>query len=279
MTDRTLPDFIIAGTPKCATTWLYECLRDHPEVFMPDIDHINYFDMYYHRGTDWYADYFTEYAGETVVGEETPPLIHMMDVPKRIHDTVPDVDLFFALRNPIDRAFSLYWHLKSRYDGLQVDFRRAIEEHPMYQIFVIPGFYHYHLSRFREYFDEEQIHLLFFDDLVEDERQYVRGVYEELGVDDDYVPAPIGETVNEARGMPYSIQRASMWVSANAPSSVVRGLRPIYDAIDDLLVSHSEYDDGPPRDVAEELVDIYREDIRALEDYADRDLSHWLEVE
>jgi len=246
---------------------------------MPDTDHINYFDIHYHLETDWYADYFTESAGKAVAGEETPPLIHMMDVPRRIHETVPDADLFFALRDPIDRAFSQYWHLKSRYDGLQVDFDRAIEGHPMYQIFVIPGFYHYHLSRFREYFDEDQIHLLFFDDLVEDEREYIRGVYQELGVDDNYVPAPIGETVNEARGMPYSIQRASMWVSANAPSAVVRGLRPIYDAIDDLLVSRSEYDDGPPRDVAEELIHIYRDDIRALEDYADRDLSHWLEIE
>ncbi len=32
-----VPDFFIVGHPKCGTTALYEMLRRHPQIFMPDI--------------------------------------------------------------------------------------------------------------------------------------------------------------------------------------------------------------------------------------------------
>jgi len=37
------PDFICVGFHKCGTSWLYENLREHPEIFMPPIKELNYF--------------------------------------------------------------------------------------------------------------------------------------------------------------------------------------------------------------------------------------------
>jgi len=50
MSEIPLPDFIIAGPQKCATTWMYHCIYEHPQVLMPETDAVNYFNMNYHKG-------------------------------------------------------------------------------------------------------------------------------------------------------------------------------------------------------------------------------------
>jgi hypothetical protein len=51
-----LPNFLGIGAPQSGTTWLYENLRQHPEVWLTPHKEIHYFDKRYHsRMTD---DYF-----------------------------------------------------------------------------------------------------------------------------------------------------------------------------------------------------------------------------
>jgi len=33
----TGPDFMVVGTQKAGTTWLFECLNEHPGVFVPEL--------------------------------------------------------------------------------------------------------------------------------------------------------------------------------------------------------------------------------------------------
>lgn len=40
----TLPHFLGIGAPKAGTTWLYENLRQHPQVWLPPLKEIHYFD-------------------------------------------------------------------------------------------------------------------------------------------------------------------------------------------------------------------------------------------
>ena len=47
------PDFIVIGTQKAGTTWLYEQLNNHPEVMMPPQKEIHYFD----RSLGWDTGY------------------------------------------------------------------------------------------------------------------------------------------------------------------------------------------------------------------------------
>ena len=36
MAEMRYPDFYIVGAPKCGTTAMYDYLRQHPQLFMPD---------------------------------------------------------------------------------------------------------------------------------------------------------------------------------------------------------------------------------------------------
>ncbi|PON15180.1 hypothetical protein C2W62_25225 [Candidatus Entotheonella serta] len=38
------PTFIGIGAPKAGTTWLYHCLREHPDVFMGAVKETRFFD-------------------------------------------------------------------------------------------------------------------------------------------------------------------------------------------------------------------------------------------
>jgi hypothetical protein len=41
---RSLPDFLGIGASRSGTTWLYENLKRHPEIWMPPIKEVHYFD-------------------------------------------------------------------------------------------------------------------------------------------------------------------------------------------------------------------------------------------
>jgi len=38
------PDFLCIGAPKCGTTWLYKHLSDHPQIWIPPVKELHYFD-------------------------------------------------------------------------------------------------------------------------------------------------------------------------------------------------------------------------------------------
>ena len=44
-----LPSFLGIGVQKGGTSWLYENLRCHPELFLPDQKELHFFDRRFHR--------------------------------------------------------------------------------------------------------------------------------------------------------------------------------------------------------------------------------------
>ena len=279
MTTPPLPDFIIVGPQKCATTWLHTCLDEHPEVLMPNTDFIHYFDMFYQRDESWYRDFFSEYEGEPVVGELTRTYIRDELAPKRMAETVQDTKLIFTLRNPVDRAFSHWWHEKSK-DKHSFEFEEVFENFDLYQNWVVPGFYHRHIMRYKKYFPEEQIKICFFDDLVDDDLAYARDVYSFLDIDDEYVPSVIDDRVNQGRFR--SINRGSIYSSLAstykklAPETAVDIVRPLHQKFRERLTAQTEYEEGMEDDTRKRLEEHFIDDVSALSDYVGRDLSHWL---
>ena len=43
-------DYFLVGVPKSASTWIYQCCLDHPEITVPDEDSLKYFDLKHHKG-------------------------------------------------------------------------------------------------------------------------------------------------------------------------------------------------------------------------------------
>ncbi len=112
-----LPDFLCVGAAKAGSTTIHDILSQHPAIYMPPAKEIHFFDndANFVRGTDWYADCFSDATPAQKVGEVTPAYMSYDVVPRRICDTLgPDVKLLFTLREPVARAYSEYLHNQRR---------------------------------------------------------------------------------------------------------------------------------------------------------------------
>jgi len=115
---HVLPDFYLIGAQKAGTTSLFEYLLQHPSIPNNIPKDIRFFDKYYHKGTNWYRQYFPlklhNYFGKSLqrrnflVGDGTERYLDHPHAPERIKKLTPNAKLIVLLRNPIDRAYSHY---------------------------------------------------------------------------------------------------------------------------------------------------------------------------
>lgn len=107
-----LPDFIIVGAPKCGTTSLYYLLTEHPYVEPAAAKELHFFSSHFDLGLEWYRRCFPrptyKDGRRTITGEATPSYLFDPYAPERAATTVPEARLIVVLRNPVDRAYSLY---------------------------------------------------------------------------------------------------------------------------------------------------------------------------
>src|ERR1041385_3593120 len=96
-------DFIIAGAQKGGTTVLAAHLRAHPEIGMPDIKELHFFDeeKYFYDSEPPYSIYHSHFfhaRGKKNWGEATPIYMYWREAPKRIQQYNPQIKLIFILR-------------------------------------------------------------------------------------------------------------------------------------------------------------------------------------
>src|SRR4249919_1140700 len=127
MTQRKIPNFLVGGPPKCASTSLNFYLKQHPEIFMSPVKQTKFFSLDYDNGINFYLQtYFSGVADEKMVGEATPTYFLLPFVIERIKKFNPDMKLIFCLRNPVERAFS-GWSMRINNGTEDLPFKDALE--------------------------------------------------------------------------------------------------------------------------------------------------------
>src|SRR5262249_25072888 len=150
----------------------------------------------YARGLDYYQSrYFSDWSGESAVGEASTSYIFGPDTPARIARHLPSVRLIAMLRNPIERAHSNYWHTvasgletlsfaeavmreKERTDALEGS---DLEEIKPYS-YLERGLYYQQLQRWLANFNRSQILITLFEDFIADTRGEILRILSFLGV-------------------------------------------------------------------------------------------------
>jgi len=175
----TVPDFLYIGTRKSASTWLYNILAIHPQVYLPASKGVYFFDQHFANGHEWYLSHFAGATHEVAVGELSHSYLSSPDVPERIARVNRQMRLLACLREPVDRAFSEYLDVlkNGRFDG---SFEAALDRFP---ILLERGRYATHLHRYIETFGREQLLVQLLDDLREDSQGYAAKVFDFIGVD------------------------------------------------------------------------------------------------
>jgi hypothetical protein len=271
-----LPNFLIIGVQKAATTWFAKNLGEHPDIFIVDQKEIHFFNRHFEKGVDWYAAQFKNWSGQRAIGEATPGYIFYKDIPAKIHTTLGDkVKLILSLRHPVDRAYSAFWMFLSR--GIvpaDSDFRTLFYQGD--HGFLKRGYYFEQLSRYLDYFPRENLLIQIYEEMKQNSQQALLECLTFLDVDSQFLPDTLNEKANKRIGM--SMFHYQIWGLRRSmrmlPRSVEKPLSSFGRHFLKWWPSQKKYE-PLAEDLRQELFNEYKSDIEQLENLLDRDLSIW----
>lgn len=274
MTERKrLPDFLIIGAIKAATTWLNEQLQQCERIYLPDPEP-HFFTREYDRGFDWYAGFFRDARPDQLVGEKTADYLANPDAAVRIAAALPTAPLIAQLRDPVERAYSDYCMLFRRgtvgpniadyLDPRRAEFRRFLDN----------GLYHAHLTRWFTLFPQEQMLVFLFEDVVGRPDWTIREVGQHIGVGEKLLPKPSTRRANDSRAALLPLPVRKILAPVKDLAAPLRGAR-WFEALRSTMAREVRYPPLPP-ELEQRLRDHYATDVEALGPLIGRDLQSWL---
>lgn len=197
-TATMLPDFLIIGEMRCGSTTLWEMLSHHPRVYFPVEKELHFFDGRdgkWEKGLQWYAEKFSECGLDMICGEATPDYLFHDDACGRIAATIPEAKLVIILRDPVERAWSHYWH-NVRRGRETLSFRDALDAEPermrskdvdvrAHFSYASRGHYVESLKRYEDAFGRESLHVVFLEDVKTSRREVIDNLCRHLGLELD----------------------------------------------------------------------------------------------
>lgn len=177
-------NFLIIGAQKAGTTALFEGLRNHPEIYMPEIKELHFFDndTFFSKSHVDYSVYESRFnftSRAKLYGEVTPSYMFWGSSMKRIWAYNKNMKLIVILRNPITRAFS-HWNMQ---------FEKNIEKHDFYYCikneserlknatptdirrysYVERGLYAKQLERILDFFNKNQLLVIKYEEFLKNQ--------------------------------------------------------------------------------------------------------------
>jgi hypothetical protein len=196
-----LPNFIIIGSQKCATSSLYEALRHHPDIFLPDLKEPHFFSSQekYCRGIEWYSQIFSRIQEAKVVGEASTSYtmyLQRPEIPVRIATHLPHAKLIYITRHPLRRIESAWMHLRftHRFVGTLAE---SLDAFPF---LIGTSLYWAQVNQYRDYYSDDQILVLFTEEFTSNPVETLRRVFSFLCVDEMVVLPEMMEAKNVSLG-------------------------------------------------------------------------------
>lgn len=301
-----IPNFLIIGAQKSASTFVHECVREHPDVFMPRQE-IAYFQDpdYLETSISRFESIFDAVKSEKAIGIKCPDYLGRPECPERIHKHIPDARLIVVLRDPVARAVSAYyWFMQVGIipvRPLEEGFGDLINgrydrRFPRSREIIDYGYYYQHLMRYLKYFDESQLLILLQSDLQNSPREAISQIYRFLEIDEGYISSALG---GQPKQSVYSLHRLKWLSMANrlffysyrVSADNMMALYPIENkmlrlcyymmqGIDRHLLT---YIFGNKKEklglgTRNALVEKYIDDINSLEKYLGKELAEWKQM-
>jgi hypothetical protein len=298
-----LPTFLVIGAPKAGTTSLYAYLAEHPEVFMSPVKEPRFLaqgDPQF-ANSSWAqpaaAKSLAEYEGlfatagrAKAVGEASTVYLRSIVAPRRAADLVPDAKLIALLRDPVDRAYSAWGHL--RREGLEPieDFEEAVRREPERAAgrgfrnlmrYTETGRYATQLERWRAHFPASAFLVGLTDDLRSDPAWFMERCHAHIGV----TPSSEAHThVRHNKSGRVRIRSLHRVVGGDVPEAVRKAVRSVTPAglrrrVAQRIATWNlqpfpRLDEG----TYERLAPLFRDELLGLREILGRDLHEWKTV-
>jgi hypothetical protein len=296
----TLPNYIVLGVGKAATTSVYNYSAQHPDIYMSPVKETNYFILYDGAGefsgpySDWMVNRLsvgtrTEYEAlfapgvhHQVRGEASPKYMTYPEVPGRIAAAIPACRLVIGLRQPADRAFAAWaWSRTNGRESLPFEEAFAASAARRQEGWAwgdIEGRSHYadQLERVYRHFPREQVYVYLFEEFAADPVGSMRAIYGFLGVDATFTPDTSVRHYRSGLLPNRTLQR--LWevttpLRYRLAPLVPQSLRSRANQWVTSRVRAVEFDP----ELRRRMTERFRQDIERTAAIIDRDLHHWLE--
>ncbi len=202
------PNFIIAGFPKCGTTSLYHYLSEHPEVYMPSQKELHFFsnnilsklkngprDKVVKKTqistSEKYLNFYKNVKDQSAIGDASPSYINYPEALLKIKNYLNDPKLIIVLRDPINRAYSNYQHLK-REQRESLSFIEALKNEEERKRLKYSDFWYYKFNSTYSYKIEQaqkifsHVLILTLEELSAKPEETMKKVYKYLDVETNF---------------------------------------------------------------------------------------------
>lgn len=293
-------DFIIIGGQKCGSTYLHHIINEHPDISMvsgesPEFETPDY----ENGGLEKLKNKIQKLDQNKVIGIKRPNYLCSEEVPERLFKESPNAKLIVILRNPVERLKSSYFHqinngfcpvleintgVKKLLDG------SLNESYPRTKNIIKYGFYSTYLKKYINLF-EHNLLILTYDELRENRDQVIKKCYKFLNVDESFVPQK--EINKRPQKVTYSIPRVKFLVKANKyrfsynknKTRLFEKKQNLWDilnysiikGVDKYILNYFFKNEKPELSEKNKLklIEIYKDDIQALESMINCDLNSW----
>jgi hypothetical protein len=287
---KRIPDFFLVGAPRCGTTAMYQYLKAHPQIFMPEkVKEPHYFapdvnPAYIKRygDLDAYLDLFIPAQEGQRIGEASTHYLASPHAAWAIHGFNPQAQILIMLRPPAEMLYSLYSHRYQYGTETHPTFEAALKTDVHYSVYRSFARYGTQVGHYFEVFGREAVHVVIFDDLKADVAEVYRRVLEFLNVDTSFQPD--FSPANEARSVRLPAVRRFI---ASQPAwyrlfayPVARRLIPtqrwekLREGVDAISLSATRRPPMNP-ETRRALQQEFLPEIERLSDLLGRDLTHW----
>jgi hypothetical protein len=305
---QQVPEFFVVGHHKCGTSALYEMLRAHPQVYMPEVKETWYFSpelrsIERRRGhvarPESLDEYLTLFDGAEPgqrVGENSPAYLMSSTAAARIAELQPDARIIAILREPASFLHSFHLQCLRNHVETEKNFAKAIalesarregkriprhSQRPHELLYSDHVRYVQQLQSYEAVFPSERILVLIYEDFRRDNEATMRRVLSFLDVEDS---TPI-ETVEANPSFSVRSPRLHDLVRAVyvGRGPVTRGVKRTLRSLTSrslrremLRVTRRRLVYGEPQaadeDVMRELRRRFKGEVIALGEHLDRDL-------
>ena len=293
-----LPNLLIVGAAKSGTTSLHNYLKQHPEIFMSNhkephflinkeigenripkgVKKLNEYSSLF-DGSDTF-----KYRGESSAMYLQFPNIAIKNIKKYLEK---DLKIIIMLRNPIDRAFSGYQHVKRFNVDEELTFAQALdvcEDRYFKQTSLTPATRYIHIGMYYDFVKKfmhsfsGQVHVIIYDDFITDTQNELSKVFSflkvkkiDVNITEKYM---VGGWKWKNRFFKNTFMKKSFLKKIIKIIAPFKFLRIFLNDLFKYLFTMP--DDKMDISVRKKLQNIYKNDVVNLSKLLNRDLNFWI---
>lgn len=286
------PNLFIAGFPKCGTTSIYNYLKEHPQIYGPELKeprflvheelHLeNSHRIFREMTVTDEAEYLAMYQDGINAKyrmDGTPFYIKHPKAAHKIKEISDDSRVIISIRNPVDRFISAYKMIWNK-GYVQTSLREYIDGRHKKQRDSMPsGIYYEYIAHMQSVMGKDRVLVIMLDELRDDINGTLGKIYDFLGIE-NIIPLNAGKSYYSNKNRLKPGLARNILTSKFAKFMYLKLPPKLRNKLKKAVKIESLYmEDEISDDIRQELLDYYMEDITKTEELTGYDLSEWKRI-